>query len=568
MKISCIDKDVKTVLRSGFFRIPRFQRPYMWEREQVEDFWIDTVASDEPEYFIGSMVVFGPIHDTFGVVDGQQRLTTITMVLCALRDALSAEGEKSLAQGIHNVIERADDNNDLQFVLQTETSYPYLQEHIQKFGDGDAADVQPGEEERRIQQAYDVVCSLVDDSVNAVKKDPSIPAKSKPDKIKYKLTSLRDRIYQLKLIFVELDDEDDAYLIFETLNTRGKDLTVSDLVKNHLTRLLKPSNSKVDLARDRWTKLIETLEGSNEDLRVNSFLHHFWLSEYEYTTEKKLFKAIRKVVKKTNAGDFLKTLVAEATTYREIHETSFRKWKKPELDIKNSLDAMGIFRVKQQLPMIMAVMREFKNGNLKQKHVEDILRVIENFHFTFTVVTSQRSSGGISLMYAMHARQLLAAPDLDKKLRCLAELKEKLSSKRPVFQEFEANFLNIRYTNDFTKQRKLVQYILAAIVRHKTKGIQIDFERMTVEHLASQNPAAKESVSERWIGCLGNLILVDGAVNNKLANKDFATKLQMLSKTSVPLDDDIKSAIAWNDAEIETRTKQLAKLAYDKVWRF
>ena len=565
MKITCVDKQIAAVLKSNFYKIPRFQRPYLWEKEQVEDFWNDAIANEESDYFIGSMVVFGPIHDTFNIVDGQQRLTTITMVMCALRNAFEREEECPLAKGVHNLIERPDINNDPRYVLQTETSYPYLQEYIQKFGEPDDGGIEAGDEEDRLQKAFDLITSFVADAVNAVKRDPSIPAKKKPELVREKLIEIRDRLLKLKLIFVELDNEDDAYLIFETLNTRGKDLTVSDLVKSHITRLLKPTNKGVDLASDRWNNLVEILEGSEQDLRLNSFLHHLWLSEHEYTTEKKLFKAIRGKVKKEKAKDFLLTLRDEAITYREIHETSYRKWKKPELDIKASLDALGVFRIKQQLPMIMAVMRDFKSGKLKQSHVEDILRAIENFHFIFTAVTSQRSSGGISFMYALHARQLLAAQNHAAKLRCLNELKKKLRDRKPNFPEFEANFLDIAYTSAFTKQKKLVQYILGKIDKTQSSGVHIDYDRMTIEHLAPQNP--KTGVTSKRVGNIGNLIFVDRATNNKLANKDFTAKLKVLEKTNVYLDDDIKKCKNWSDKEIEGRTKALAKLAYDKVWK-
>jgi hypothetical protein len=76
------------------------------------------------------------------------------MILCALRNALEAEKEKSLAQGIHNLIERADINNDPRYVLQTETSYPYLQEYIQEFGEPDEDDIEVGDEEKRLQNAF------------------------------------------------------------------------------------------------------------------------------------------------------------------------------------------------------------------------------------------------------------------------------------------------------------------------------------------------------------------------------------------------------------------------------
>ena len=204
MKITCVDKEIGAVLKSNFYKIPRFQRPYLWEKEQVEDFWTDAIANEEPDYFIGSMVVFGPVHDTFDIVDGQQRLTTITMVLCALRNALQAESDKSLAQGIHNLIERADINNHPRYVLQTETSYPYLQEYIQKFGKPDDVDIEAGDEEDRLQKAFDFITGFVAEAVTAVKKDSSIPAKKKPDLARKKLTDIRDRILRLKLIFVEL----------------------------------------------------------------------------------------------------------------------------------------------------------------------------------------------------------------------------------------------------------------------------------------------------------------------------------------------------------------------------
>jgi hypothetical protein len=99
--------------------------------------------------------------------------------------------------------------------------------------------------------------------------------------------------------------------------------------------------------------------------------------------------------------------------------------------------------------------------NSNKKHVEDILGTIERFHFIFTAITSQRFSGGISFMYALHARNLLNARDLSAKLEELGQLKSKLRDKAPEYAEFESNFLNLRYSRSFTKNKKTIQYILA-----------------------------------------------------------------------------------------------------------
>ena len=140
MKIESHDSDIESLLDSSYFHIPRFQRPYSWEDEHVQDFWDDVVANQADDYFIGSMVVFKKSKQRFGVVDGQQRLTTITILLCVLRDAYLDLGAEDLAKGVHQLVERKDRNNKNEFVLKTETSFPYFQEHIQKFKDDPDAD--------------------------------------------------------------------------------------------------------------------------------------------------------------------------------------------------------------------------------------------------------------------------------------------------------------------------------------------------------------------------------------------------------------------------------------------
>ena len=157
---------------------------------------------------------------------------------CGLHNAFSQEGIEDLANGIHQLIERKDINNKKTFILSPESSFPYFQEYIQKFGVPDVTP-QVGVEEKNLESAFTFITSQIKAAVDAIKSDTTIGDEAKPELIKNKLISIRDKILGLKLISVELDDEDDAYIIFETLNTRGKDLNVSDLVKNQLTKMLK-----------------------------------------------------------------------------------------------------------------------------------------------------------------------------------------------------------------------------------------------------------------------------------------------------------------------------------------
>jgi hypothetical protein len=129
-----------------------------------------------------------------------------------------------------------------------------------------------------------------------------------------------------------------------------------------------------------------------------------------------------------------------------------RKWNKDEFEIRDSLRAMNLFRIKQQLPLILSVMRLYEDYALKVKHVRAILGAVENFHFKFTAIASQRSSGGISFMYALAARELHQAKNGEAKVKGLQEFQnKKLASKLPSYAEFEPGFVALRYSSQMTK---------------------------------------------------------------------------------------------------------------------
>ena len=219
MKIESKDTDVESLLDGSYFNIPRFQRPYSWDDDNIIEFWNDVVVNKSPEYFIGSMVVFKKAKQQFGVVDGQQRLTTITILLCVIRDYFLQLQCNDYAEGIHQLIERKDRSNKNEYVLKTETSFPYFQEHIQKFKEEPDVEVQIKDEEKNLENTHTSFKKLVGSILDAVDQDASIAEEEKHSLKASKLIELRNSVLNLNLIFVTLDNEDDAYLIFETLNT-------------------------------------------------------------------------------------------------------------------------------------------------------------------------------------------------------------------------------------------------------------------------------------------------------------------------------------------------------------
>jgi uncharacterized protein with ParB-like and HNH nuclease domain len=567
MKIESTDQDIRTMLASAYYKIPRFQRPYSWDRENIQEFWDDIVRDNPSEYFIGSMVVYKDGKQRYGIVDGQQRLTTITILLCVLRDTLADIGLKDLAEGIHGLVEKRNIDNKLEFIVSTETSYPFFQDRIQKWGKP-SIKVSPLNEELGLQAAQEQLKALVSDSVGSLAADPSLSKKKAQELTQQKLVAIRDALLNLKVIFIRLEDEDDAYVIFETLNTRGKDLSLTDLVKTHLTKLLKSKNASSDEVKVKWRQLVETIEGSSAELKTDTFIHHFWLSRYDYLPAKTLFKILKKKIGPNQAQSFLDNLLQDAALYRGIHEIAYGKWAKEEKGIAQALSGLILFRVQQQTPCVLSLLREYRaTKKLKKKHVESALVAIEKFHFLFTAVTSQRSSGGISAMYAALGRRLFEAQTTQTAIQVIKDLKSKLIGRIPKVDEFKALFQEIIYTDNVTKQKKLVKYILVALDRAPLSPTVVDYEQMSIEHLAPQSLIGSSGYDDESIGQIGNLLLVSTALNEKLKNKPFKDKKKLLTDNGYKLPDDIKNATNWGGVEIRRRTELLAEKAYDKVWK-
>lgn len=564
MKFSCFDRDLQTILTSGYYRVPRFQRPYSWTQAELEDFWGDVIIDGERGYFIGGIVLFKEERGAFGIVDGQQRLTTITMLLCVIRNAFSREGLEGQAKGLHALIERPDIDSLPQFVLQTATSYPFFQEHIQKRGAPEVPE-DVGDEEEALRAAFVYLEKQLRNAIDPIRADSTLTAEKKLKRVEERLTELRDRLLSLTLILVELDDEDDAYIAFETLNARGKDLRVSDLLKNHLARHLKKKTQTVDTFRHRWDTLVEIIEGSTAKISLDEFIHHYWLSKYDYTSGKKLFRAIKKTIGRAEAGSFLNSLIDEAPLYRAIFELGYGEWGKHERAIEESLRALRIFQVRQATPLILAVLAEYRGSRLNKSHVELALRAVEVFHFEVTAIASQSSSGGISAMYAAHARSVRQQESTEEKVRGLRELQVKLRDRLPSFDEFLAGFMELRYSNDYTRDRGLVRYTLGKITREGVRSSTLNFWDLTLEHL---EPQSSTRLPGELVASIGNLLLAPEDVNARLRDRTFAEKKRIAANSrDVWIDDDVKSAREWSGQDIEARSVALARLGYEKVWR-
>lgn len=563
MKIESSGTDIEKLLGSNFFYIPRFQRPYSWDDDNIMEFWEDLIENEDNDYFIGSMVIYKKKKQEFGLVDGQQRLTTITILLCVLRDTFKELKCKDDALGIHQLIERKDRGNKDTFVLKTETSFPYFQARIQEYDTNSTLHVNALQEEKNLKNTHKIFKKSVDSIVTLVNDDSSIDKRDKLNTKIKRLKNIRDTILNLHLILVTLENEDDAYLIFETLNTRGKDLSLTDLAKNHFSKHMK-AKGDVDHHKLQWKKMLETIHNSAVEISPDSFLHHFWASRYGGTTLKKVFPKLKKEITKSNAKPYLDSLVSDSKLYRSILDPNYA-WSKNETEVSKSLLMLQIFKLLQATPAVLSLVRAYRNKIIKYAKLRDSIATIEKFHFIFTAITSSRSSGGISSIYTSFAKQLFDAKNSEEASVAISILIKKLKEKVPSREEFIVAFKEVSYTEVNSKQKNLVRYILRTVAEYKKVKHSVDYDDLTIEHIHPQ------SLNDNWsgeiIGSLGNLLLVDSVMNQLLGSKEFKEKKKILIAQKYDLPQYILKTEKWTQEVVTKNTETMASLAYDEIWK-
>lgn len=566
LKIEANDKDVQDVFYLGYFKIPRFQRPYSWDSDEVESFWDDIILEKTESYFIGSMVVYQTQRPYFGIVDGQQRLTTITLILSAIRNAFLLIGEDKLARGVHQYVERANIDNEEEFILKAETSFPYLQSHIQSF-DGYKIQCKVGAEEKKLELAFQIITKKIRELIPSLEIASSGQASlfDNQDNV-LSLKKIRDKVLALKLVFIQLDNEDDAYLIFETLNARGRDLTTSDLVKNLILKKIKNTSASIDQAKESWNSLVKEFSKLSDPNVVDNFLLHYWVSEFKYCTDKKLFSEMKDHI---NSGpevarELIKNLSMTAPIYLSLRDPGSYEWTQEELDVERSLKALNLFSVKQQSAMTLALVRSYRKKFLSLRNLKQALSRIESFHYCFNAITSQRSSGTIATNYSKLAIALTASRTNDEIQVVFNELKKFLLSKLPEKEEFVVKFSELEYSSRKTKAKGIVKYTLSMLTPSGSGGLAVDFDLLTIEHIL---PEAVLKVSPNAsVSSIGNLILLEKRMNSEeMADKNPSDKFKILERVNYPLKQIFLEPGDWNDQSIKKRTRDVAEHLYDQI---
>jgi hypothetical protein len=443
-KLATSLEGVGHVLRDRSLGVPPYQRSYAWGREQVEAFWWDLRSAfdaEAPDYFLGTIVLTsrnGSGRAT--VIDGQQRLATTTMLFTAIRDEFFRRDDRYRAGVVEAdyVAGRELRSAELtpRVTLNAEDD-AFFRSWVLAHPDerGECDDHLPASN-RRLKSAYELLYQLLREHIDAA-------GPTWADTLIRWIDLLE---YQARVITVEVSNDADAFLIFETLNDRGLDLTVADLLKNYLFGLARDDLGKVQRA---WVSTLETLETSAVEETLTTFLRHYWSSLYGATRERELYRRLKETIRTTEAAVSFSIAMDEvAPMYAGLLNANHPVWERwpgvhPEVE---SLLRLGL---EQNRPLALAAMQRFSDDELRR-----LLRALVSWSVRGLVV------GGIGGGTTERAYAEAATRISSGEVATTPEVLEHLSPIVPSDDEFSRAMSTVR-----VNKTRLARYYLTALAR-------------------------------------------------------------------------------------------------------
>lgn len=540
------------------YEVPSHQRDYSWEKDEIEIFWSDLLSIfKEKSYYFGSIIVQESKDEKIKIIlDGQQRLATATILLAVIRDIFFELRDMDGAQEIqkHFILDKLykEEHKKLTLNLRNKDFFYYC---IQKSPtDDERQNFDEYERKNTLYKTNKLLRNAYYSFESKIKKE--IKNKDKEKSIDF-LTKLSANLTdKFMTIMITVNSEEEAYMIFETINDRGLDLSVADLFKNYLIRKAI-SREKEDVVRI-WQDIVGML-----DDKVRPFLRHYWSSKFQKITERKLFSMLKKYIedRKSSVRSFVKELKEEAVIYSALLKPQLEYWQDKEIiDLLEDFNALDIT---QCLILLMSARSKFNNKNFK-----NTLRLIINFAVRYSTICN-RHNNVLEDKYS----------EIGKRIR-KGSIKNADDTRNLLLELYPSD-------DDFTESFKAKQIKKATVARYILKRIDIclgnysesfDYSSLSLEHIIPKaltkewrkyliQRGLQEKEIKEHIFKIGNLTLLDVTINRSAATYLFKKKKKLYYKKSrLELNKYFMNIKEWDSASIERRQLVLCNAA-KKIWK-
>lgn len=542
------------------YRVPPYQRDYSWEEEQWEDLWNDIVELREhpdDRHYMGALVVEGKSDREFLIIDGQQRLATLSILaLAAIRQlrqvaeaGQDAESNTERAAGLRSRFVGEKDPASLvesSKLFLNSTDDAFYQDYLVQLRDPLNPRGLP-KSNRLLWECFSYFRARLDEDGQLARNGAALAAL---------LAETAGR--QLMFILITVDDELNAYTVFETLNARGLELSSTDLLKNYLFSRLRVAADLEALGR-RWRALLATVQQE----RFPEFLRYHLLCEEPRVRSQRLFQMVRnRVTTPENVFGLMEALERRAELFAALSDPSHGYWSETP-EARPFVREFQLFRVRQMTPLLFAAWERFDRQEFSR-----VLKLVATLSFRYSMV-SALNTNALEPVYHRAAKAVL-----DGAASNPSAVFQQLRSIYVEDGKFEQDFA--RFVVDTSGQRKkLAKYILSRLEQDASnRAVDPDTDPATIEHMLPENPADIWEASfprERWemaVYRLGNLSLLEPGANRRVGNADYPAKAIEYQRSAYAITRDIVVVAPqeWTPALLEERQRRLAARAVH-IWR-
>lgn len=539
------------------YQIPRFQRDYSWDNDEWDDLWQDIQQTLEPEgepaHYMGYLVLQTQDSKNFAVIDGQQRLTTLTLLILAtlknLQDLIEAQNEPE-----QNKLRLEQLRNSFIGFLDPVTLVSRNKLTLNRNNDGYFRDYLiplPKQlprygfrsSEHLLRKAFEWLYSKVkEEKYNGVQ-------------LAQFVSDIADKLF---FTVITVTNELNAFKVFETLNARGVRLSPTDLLKNYLFSVVdKEVNhpQEIETLERRW----ENIVGRLGDDSFPHFLRVHWNSRQKFVRETELFKTIRaNTPTKAQVFELIRQMDEDIEVYGGLRRPEETIWT-PEQ--RQSIQELILFNVRQPWPLLLAARRTYDEYGFTQ-----ILKACAIITFRYNII-GERATNEQERVYNAVAQKISS-----KEYQRYGEVIQGLAPLYPNDELFRTSFIAKALKTTASRNAKIARYILFKLEKQLSNTeYDVDSTRYTLEHILPQNPNEQWDSFDRKdvqevVFRLGNFTLLEADKNRGLGNLSFAEKKGVYASSEFLHTQRVGQEEIWNITRLEAHQSWMARQAIS-IWR-
>ena len=542
-----------SLIRSGGkYIIPKFQRDYSWDMEQWDDLWqdIESMIAEKGEHYMGYLVLQTLNGKDCLIIDGQQRFTTITMIILAAIKSIQGLIDKGIEveeneQRIKTLKDTYIGNVDpvsLEYdniLVLNRNNDGYYKEYIVKLGELRLRNT--SYTEKLMKKCFEWYERQLINKFQSGREYAEF------------ITYIVDNLY---FTIIRVSNEMNAFKVFETLNARGVQLSSADLLKNYLFSLVDNTSSHPDrilTLEEKWSSLTKNIQAE----KLPDFIRYYWNSKNKTVRSGDLFKAIRDKIK-TDSEVFalINEMMSYSDVYMALRNANDELWH-GNRDIAENIELLNLFNLKQPYSLLMAAYKTLDFGTFGR-----LLNDVIVIGFRYSVICA-KNPNDIERVYNTIAVQISTDKNYSRVL--LKDIYVDDNEFLPIF--------NHKSFIENSRNNKIVRYILGKYERFKggSRDVNFNSETDTVEHILPQNPGEEWGDNnyefDSLIYRLGNLCLLEKAYNRDLENKPYSDKKEVFSQSAFETTKSIPEDYSeWNGEAINRRQQQIGNCA-KSIWK-